>query len=319
MTRVLVVADRIDRQLDPATARCVRCGLDIAPGVDVVLAGADAAAAVTQATRLAGVSAVLHLDDRRLDHPAAALLAPELALLARAYTHVLAAGDTFGKDVLPRLAALCNVGQLSEITAVLAPHRFQRFVYAGNAVQTIDVDDDLPLLATVRLTAFDPVGSRASGEDPAEIRSLAVTADLPGHTRYKGLQKSGDGTRDLRTARRVVAGGRGFGDAQGFRLVHRLADRLDAAVGASRAAVDSGFASNDMQVGQTGKVVAPELYIAAGISGAIQHLTGLQDAGTIVAINADPEAPIFRVADFGLVGDVFEVLPELIDLIEEEQ
>ncbi|HMB74394.1 MAG TPA: FAD-binding protein [Gammaproteobacteria bacterium] len=319
MARVLVIAQHDQHSLDPATARCVRCALAISPEVDVAFAGLADAGAVTQAAALQGVSAVLHIADERFEHPVAALLAPPLAAQAAAYTHVLAAGDTFGKDLLPRMAALCNVGQLSEISAVLEPYRFERFVYAGNAVQTLEVDEDKLLMATVRLTAFDPVDTRPAHDTPAAVHRIPAPESLPTHTRFVRLEQSHEESRDLRTAKRIVAGGRGFGDAEGFRLAHRLAEALDAALGASRAAVDSGFASNDMQVGQTGKVVAPELYVAAGISGAIQHLTGIRDAGTVVAINNDPDASIFAAADIGLVGDLFEVLPELIKLIESKQ
>jgi electron transfer flavoprotein alpha subunit len=241
----------------------------------------------------------------------AAILAPQLASLAAGFTHVLGPSSTFGKDLMPRVAALLGVGQVSDVLAVLGPHRFRRPIYAGNAVVTVDADPQRPVVATVRLASYGVVGEATAA--PIERRALDVA--LPTHTRFVSRRASGGERPDLMTAQRVVAGGRALGSAEGFRLVAELADVLGAALGASRAAVDSGFVGNDLQVGQTGKIVAPELYVAVGISGAIQHLTGIKDARTIVAINKDPEAPIFEVADVGLVADLFKAVPELISAL----
>jgi electron transfer flavoprotein alpha subunit len=221
---------------------------------------------------------------------------------------VLGPSSTFGKDLLPRVAALLGVGQISDVLEVKGPHRFRRPVHAGNAIVTVDADPKRVVVATVRLASYAQVGEGPPA--PIEKRALAVT--LPSHTRFVGRRASGGERPDLMTAQRVVSGGRALGSAEGFQLVAQLADVLGAALGASRAAVDSGFVPNDLQVGQTGKIIAPELYVAVGISGAIQHLTGIKDARTIVAINKDAEAPIFEVADLGLVADLFTAVPELI-------
>jgi electron transfer flavoprotein alpha subunit len=224
---------------------------------------------------------------------------------------VLAPSSTFGKDLLPRVAALLGVGQISDVLAVVAPHSFRRPIYAGNALVTVTADPKRVVVATVRLASYAGVGSGP----PAPVTERAVDVAVPSHTRFKS-RRGGGGTRpDLMTAKRVVAGGRALGSAQGFQLVAELADVLGAALGASRAAVDSGFVANDLQVGQTGKIIAPELYVAVGISGAIQHVTGIKDARTIVAINKDPEAPIFEIADVGLVADLFQAIPELISAL----
>jgi electron transfer flavoprotein alpha subunit len=254
---------------------------------------------------------VLLVDEAHNSAPLAAVLAPQLAALAAEFTHVLAPSSTFGKDVAPRVAALLGVGQISDVLAVLGPHRFKRHIYAGNAVVTVDADPARCTVATVRLASYSGV---ASGP-PAPIARRALDLALPTHTRFVGLRSERGARPDLQTASRVVAGGRALGSAQGFELIGALADALGAAVGASRAAVDSGYVANDLQVGQTGKIIAPELYVAVGISGAIQHLTGIKDARTIVAINKDPDAPIFEIADIALVADLFKAIPELIEAL----
>ncbi|HEU4604085.1 MAG TPA: electron transfer flavoprotein subunit alpha/FixB family protein, partial [Steroidobacteraceae bacterium] len=233
--------------------------------------------------------------------------APQVVALAADYTHVLAPSTTFGKDLLPRVAALLGVGQLSDVMAVEGEYTFRRPIYAGNAVVTIEAPSGRKLVATVRTASFQPAATGGS----AAIESVSPTAELPTHTRFVERSAAKSGRPDLQTANRVVSGGRALGSAENFNLLYGLADKLGAAVGASRAAVDAGYAPNDLQVGQTGKIISPELYIAIGISGAIQHLTGIKDARTIVAINKDPEAPIFEVADYGLVGDLFSIVPEL--------
>lgn len=316
MTRVLVVAEHDGRRLDPATAKCVRCALDLAPervAVAVLADGGDDVA--SQAARLEGVDEVLLVEAAHNAAPLAAILAPQIAALAADYTHLLGPSSTFGKDLMPRVAAILGVGQISDVLAVVAPHRFRRHVYAGNAVVTVDADPARRVVATVRLASYAAVGPTASA--PIVHRTLDVA--LPTHTRFLALQTAKAARPDLKTASRVVAGGRALGSAKGFELIEQLADALGAAVGASRAAVDSGFVANDLQVGQTGKIIAPELYVAIGISGAIQHLTGIKDARTIVAINKDPEAPIFEVADIGLVADLFTAVPELVEALRAQR
>jgi electron transfer flavoprotein alpha subunit len=312
VSRVLVVAEHDGSRLGPATAKCVRCALDLKPDALVVAVLAHGGSEVAaQAARLTGVTEVVLVDAAHNAAPLAAVFAPQLASLAAGFTHVLGPSSTFGKDLLPRVAALLGVGQISDVLEVLGSHRFRRPVHAGNAVVTVDADPARLIVATVRLASYTGV---AEGR-PAPVRARTLDVALPSHTRFVA-RRAGGGTRpDLMTARRVVAGGRALGSAEGFRLVAELADVLGAALGASRAAVDSGYVANDLQVGQTGKIIAPELYVAVGISGAIQHLTGIKDARTIVAINKDPDAPIFDVADLGLVADLFKAVPELIDAL----
>jgi len=232
--------------------------------------------------------------------------------IAGDYTHVFGPSTTFGKDLMPRIAAKLGVSQLSDIMEVDDAHTYKRPIYAGNAIVTVKAPADQTVVATVR-TASYPAAAMNAG--PAPIEAASADAALPTHTRFVGLQQGGGDRPDLQTARIVVSGGRALGSAEQFKLIYDFADKLKAGVGASRAAVDSGYAPNDMQVGQTGKIIAPELYVAIGISGAIQHLTGIKDAGTIVAINKDSEAPIFEVADIGLVGDLFKVLPEMMEAL----
>jgi electron transfer flavoprotein alpha subunit len=308
VSRVLVVAEHDGARLDAATAKCVECALQLAPDALVVAVLAhDGADVADQAARLNGVTAVVLVDEPDNAQPTAALLAPQIASLAAGFTHVLGPSSTFGKDLLPRVAALLGVGQISDVLGVLGPHRFRRPLYAGNAVVTVDADPQRLVVATVRLASYRGVADGV----PAPIERRALMIAPPGHTRVVQRAPTRAGRPDLKTARRVVAGGRALGSAAGFQLVTELADALGAALGASRAAVDAGFVANDLQIGQTGKIIAPELYVAVGISGAIQHLTGIKDARTIVAINKDPEAPIFEVADVGLVADLFQAVPEL--------
>lgn len=314
MSRVLVVAEHDGRRLGAATAKCVRCALDLKPqALAVAVLAHDGGEIAAQAARLAGVTQVLLVDAPHNAEPLAAVLAPQVAGLASGFTHLLGPASTFGKDLLPRTAALLGVGQISDVLAVLGAHRFKRPLYAGNALVTVDADPKRLVVATVRLASYSGVGEGPPA--PIEARSLDVA--LPTHTRFVQRRASGGARPDLMTARRVVSGGRALGSADGFMLVAELADALGAALGASRAAVDSGFVANDLQVGQTGKIIAPDLYVAVGISGAIQHLTGIKDARTIVAINKDPDAPIFEVADVGLVADLFQAVPELTRLLRE--
>jgi electron transfer flavoprotein alpha subunit len=309
MAKILIVAEHSDDRLNQSTARCVTCARQIdAGGADVVVLGEHCDAVAAQAATLQGVERVLTVARPGNQRPLAAVLAPQIAALAPAYRYVLGPSTTFGKDLMPRVAALLGVGQVSDLMSVEGPRKFKRPVYAGNAILTVEVPDGTVVVATVRAASFKPAESGGA----ASILPTAITAEIPGHTRYVELKSGGGGARpDLQTARVVLSGGRGVGSEANFTLLYKLAEKVGAAVGASRAAVDAGFVPNDMQVGQTGKIIAPELYMAFGISGAIQHLTGIKDAGLIVAINKDAEAPIFQIADIGLVGDLFQVIPEL--------
>lgn len=310
--RALVVAEHAGAGLSPATAKTLACVAALGDVETAVVVFADDAAAVAgQAAALEGVSRVLTVEHPAHRHPLAAMIAPQLAELAAGFSHVFAPATTFGKDLLPRVAALLGTVQISDVMAVESGKRFKRPIYAGNAIATVEVDAD-PVCATVRVSSFQAVGA---GEREATIERVEPAAALPEHTRFVSLDGGGGDRPDLQSAARVVTGGRGVASPEGFQRLNQLADLLGAAVGASRAAVDSGFAPNELQVGQTGKIIAPELYIALGVSGAIQHVAGIKDARTIVAINKDGDAPIFEVADIGLVADLFTVLPELEQLL----
>jgi electron transfer flavoprotein alpha subunit len=308
MSRALIIGEHDGSSLNQSTARCVACASALsAAAIDIVILGSDPDAVASQAAGLSGVSAVLAVKHQANGPALAAVLAPQVAVLAAEYDYVLAPSTTFGKDLLPRVAALLGVPQLSDVMTVLGPRTFQRPIYAGNAIVTVEVPAGTKVVATVRGASFRPV----EGGNAATVRAVNPAATLPDHTRFVELRSGKTDRPDLQTARVVVSGGRGVGSAENFSVLYHLADRLGAGVGASRAAVDAGFVPNDMQVGQTGKIIAPELYMAFGISGAIQHLTGIKDAGTIVAVNKDGEAPIFEIADIGLVGDLFEIIPEI--------
>src|SRR5688572_14052582 len=302
MSKVLIVAEHDGAALNASTAKCVACAHAI-PGAEitVVVAAADTKAVAAQAARLQHVAKVLTLESPANQHTLAAVLAPQVASIAQPYTHVFGPSTTFGKDLMPRVAALLDTAQISDVMAVDSPTRFRRPIYAGNSIVTVEVDAGTRVVATVRTASFEAVGEGGS----AAVEAAPVPGNLPTHTRFVTVSAAKSDRPDLQTARRVISGGRALGSAENFKLLYKLADKLGAAVGASRAAVDAGYAANDLQVGQTGKIIAPELYIAVGISGAIQHLTGIKDARTIVAINKDAEAPIFEVADYGLVGDLF--------------
>ncbi|HLW24963.1 MAG TPA: FAD-binding protein [Steroidobacteraceae bacterium] len=312
MSKILIVGEHDGKSLNPATAKCVTCARSIPEAeISIALLGADTAAVAAQAAQLAGVKTVLRVDRPENAHPLAALFAPQIVALAAEFTHVLGPSTSFGKDLMPRVAALLGVPQVSDLMAVEGAYRFRRPIYAGNAIITVEADAKRTLIATVRVASFEAAG--AGG--PAAVESRTLDVSLPTHTRYIGAKSGSTDRPDLQTARRVVSGGRALGSAENFKILYQLADKIGAAVGASRAAVDAGYAPNEMQVGQTGKIISPEVYIAIGISGAIQHLTGIKDARTIVAINKDGEAPIFEVADLGLVGDLFQIVPELERLV----
>lgn len=308
MSKILIIAEHDGHKLNPATAKCVSCANKIGGEIHIAVFAADGAAVAAEAAQIEGVSGVIQVNDAKFSHALAAVIAPEVVALAADYSHVLAPSSTFGKDMLPRVAALLNVNQVSDIMAVTGSHQFQRPIYAGNAIIDVAAPAGLPVVATVRIASWPAAGA---GSSAATISSASASAADPGHTRYVGLSSSGSDRPDLQTANIVISGGRALGSAENFELVYRLADKLKAAVGASRAAVDAGYVPNELQVGQTGKIIAPEMYFAFGISGAIQHLTGIKDAGTIIAVNKDAEAPIFEVADIGLVGDLFQIIPEL--------
>jgi electron transfer flavoprotein alpha subunit len=307
MNKILVIAEHDGSKLNNSTARALSCALAIGGEIDVAVFAADGKAVCEAAAKLKGVTRVLRIARPENQAPLAAVLAPQVAKLASGYSHVLAPSTTFGKDLLPRAAALAGAPQVSDVMKVVDAHTFQRPIYAGNAIATVKAPTEVVVFATVRTASWPATGEGGS----AAVTDTAVDAALPAHSRYVELKKEASERPDLQSAARVVSGGRGVGSKENFAVIYKLADRLGAAVGASRAAVDAGFVPNDLQVGQTGKIIAPDLYIAVGISGAIQHLTGIKDARTIVAINKDPEAPIFQVADIGLVGDLFQLLPEL--------
>ncbi len=264
-------------------------------------------AVAAEAAALAGVSKVIVVENPANKEPLAAILAPQIAKLAAGYTHVFGPSTTFGKDVMPRVAALLGVSQVSDIMAVEGSHTFKRPIYAGNAILTVEAPAGATVVATVRVASFEAAGSGGS----ATVEKVDPGVALPSHTRFVSRSGATTGRPDLQSAAKVVSGGRALGSAENFKLIYSLADKLGAAVGASRAAVDAGYVPNDLQVGQTGKIIAPQVYFAIGISGAIQHMTGIKDARTIVAINKDGEAPIFESADVGLVGDLFTIVPEL--------
>ena len=311
--KIFIVAEHDGAKLNPSTAKSVTCARGI-QGAEIIVgvfaAKPDAVAA--QAAQLTGVTRVLTIENAANEHALAAVLAPQVVALAKDYSHVFAASTTFGKDLMPRVAALLGTAQISDIMAVESANRFRRPIYAGNAIVTVETDPAAKIVGTVRSASFE--GAPTGGSAP--IEKAALNVELPTHTRFISVSAAKNDRPDLQTASRVVSGGRALGSADGFKILYSFADRIGAAVGASRAAVDAGYAPNELQVGQTGKIIAPELYMAIGISGAIQHLTGIKDARTIVAINKDSEAPIFEVADIGLVGDLFKIVPELELLIK---
>jgi len=308
MSKVLIVAEHQDGKLNASTAKCVSAAQALSPeSIDVLVLAADAAAIADAAAKIAGVGRVLAVSNPANEHALAQVQAPQVARLAEGYSHVFGPSTTFGKDLMPCVAALLGVPQVSDLMAVEGSHEFKRPIYAGNAIVTVKAPAGQPVVATVRPASWPEAATGGS----AAVEAVAVEAELPSHTRFIRLAAGNSDRPDLQSAKRVVSGGRGVGSKDNFAVVYKLADRLGAAVGASRAAVDAGYVPNELQVGQTGKIIAPDLYVAIGISGAIQHLTGIKDAGTIVAINKDADAPIFEVADIGLVGDLFTVLPEL--------
>jgi electron transfer flavoprotein alpha subunit len=308
MSTVLIVAEHLGGTLNASTAKCVTAAVAMkSQRIDVLVLSDQPEAVAAQAAAIAGVTGVLTVSRPENAQALAAILAPQVAKAADGYSHLFAPSTTFGKDLLPRVAALLGVAQVSDLMEVVDSHTFKRPIYAGNAIVTVTAPAGSIVVATVRSASFAAAGDGGS----APVKALALDVAVPTHTRFVELKAGKSDRPDLQTAGRVVSGGRALGSADAFKIIYSLADKLGAGVGASRAAVDAGYVANDMQVGQTGKIIAPELYLAIGISGAIQHLTGIKDAGTIVAINKDAEAPIFEIADFGLVGDLFKLVPEL--------
>lgn len=306
----LVIAEHDNAGLKASTLHTITAALACGGDVHVLVAGLNAAAVAQAASQVAGVSKVLHADGAQFEHGLAENVAEQALAVAAAYSHILAPATAYGKNILPRVAAKLDVGQISEITKVDAPDTFERPIYAGNAIATVQSLDAVKVI-TVRSTGFDAAASTGGS---AAVESIAAVADS-GKSAFVSREVAKSDRPELTAAKVIVSGGRGMGSGDNFKILEPLADKLGAAMGASRAAVDAGFVPNDWQVGQTGKIVAPQLYIAVGISGAIQHLAGMKDSKTIVAINKDPEAPIFSVADYGIVGDLFEVVPQLVEAL----
>jgi electron transfer flavoprotein alpha subunit len=303
----LLIADHNNASLNGATLHAATAAAKLGGDVHVLVAGANAGPAAQATAKIAGVAKVLHADAPHLAQPTAENVAATVVALVKSagYTHVVASATGFGKNVAPRVAALLDVAQISEITAIESPDTFVRPIYAGSAFATVQSKDPIKVI-TARATAFDAAATSGS----APVESVSAAADT-GLAKVTGQELTKSDRPELTSARVVIAGGRGVGSAENFKMLEALAVKLNAAIGASRAAVDAGYVPNDFQIGQTGKIVAPELYIAVGISGAIQHLAGMKDSKVIVAINKDEEAPIFQIADYGLVGDLFQILPEL--------
>jgi electron transfer flavoprotein alpha subunit len=308
---VLVVGEHDGAALKPATLSAITAAAKLGGGVAVLVAGSGCKAAAEAAAKVAGVERVLLADDPLYAHLLAENIAKLGVSLAGGFTHLLAGADSFGKNVMPRIAALLDVAQVSDIVAIEGPKVFVRPIYAGNALQTVEATDE-KVVVTVRATAFEPAAAEGGS---GKIETVAGAGDA-GLSSYVGAALSRSERPELTSARVVVSGGRGMQSGENFHLLEKLADKLGGAVGASRAAVDAGYVPNDYQVGQTGKIVAPDLYVAVGISGAIQHLAGMKDSKVIVAINKDEEAPIFQVADYGIVGDLFQVVPELTQALD---
>jgi electron transfer flavoprotein alpha subunit len=302
----LVIAEHDNASLKSSTAHTVTAAVQCGREVHILVAGHNCAGAAQAAAQLAGVAKVLVADAPQFAEGLAENVAEQALALAQEYSHILAPATAYGKNIAPRIAAKLDVAQVSEITKVDSPDTFERPIYAGNAIATVQSSDPVKVI-TVRTTGFD---AAATGGNAA-VESVAAVAD-GGKSAFVSREVAKSDRPELTAAKVIVSGGRGMGSADSFKILEPLADRLNAAMGASRAAVDAGYVPNDWQVGQTGKIVAPQLYIAVGISGAIQHLAGMKDSKTIVAINKDAEAPIFSVADYGIVGDLFEIVPQLV-------
>ena len=307
---ILVVAEHDNKELKAATRVAVAAAAAIGGEVDLLVAGSGSGVVATAAAKVPGIRKVLHADNTVYAHQLAENIAALVAELGRGYSHILAAHTPIGKNFLPRVAALLDVAQISDIVSVIDAQTFKRPFYAGNAIATVQSTDAIKVIS-VRGTAYDPIAAEGGN---ATIEAISSTHDM-GTSSFVSEEIVKSARPELTAAGIIISGGRGMGSGDNFKLLDGIADKLGAAIGASRAAVDAGFAPNDMQVGQTGKIVAPDLYIAVGISGAIQHLAGMKDSKVIVAINKDEDAPIFQVADYGLVADLFKALPELEALL----
>ena len=313
MNKILVIAEHNGTDINGSTNKCVTCANNIPDSeIDVVVFSQKGATLASQAAKIDGVNKVIIIDSDFNEYNLAAIIAPQIVCVAEDYSHIFGPSTTFGKDLMPRVAALMNTNQISDIMGVMNSRSFRRPTYAGNAILTVEVIESEKIIATIRTASFAAAGN----DNNADIDNVMLDIQLPDHTKFISLQSGKSDRPDLQTAKKVVSGGRALASEENFKIIYDLADSLGAGAGASRAAVDAGYVPNEMQVGQTGKIIAPDLYIAIGISGAIQHLTGIKDAGTIVAINKDEDAPIFEVADIGLVGDLFKVIPELQAALE---
>ncbi len=309
--KVLVIAEHDNQQLKLATHHTVSAAIKLHSEVDVLIIGAECATVAETASHLSGVRHVYVADNAAYAHQLAENSAELIANFAKSYDYILAPATTFGKNLLPRVAALLDMSMVSDVVSIVSPDTFVRPIYAGNVMATVQTHDPIKLLS-IRTTAYPAVSATQSSPAPQHVINDVVTSE---HSQFVSQQLTQSTRPELTNARVIISGGRGLKSADNFQLLEGIADRLGAAIGASRAAVDAGFVPNDYQVGQTGKVVAPELYIAVGISGAIQHMAGMKDSKVIVAINNDPDAPIFQIADYGIVGDLFKILPELQDAL----
>ena len=312
MSRILIIAEHDGQALNISTAKCVSCAKAIGGEIDIAVFGNGIDGVAAEAAALDSVGTVYAVNAEHLEAPLAANWAAETLSMAEGYSHLLGPSTTLGKDLMPRIAALAGVNQVSDIMAVNGPNSFKRPIYAGNAIVDVETATGATVVGTVRTASW----KAAEGSGGASVEQREAGSSPASHTRFIGMEVEGGERPDLQSAARVISGGRALGSEENFELIYQLADKLGAGVGASRAAVDAGYCPNDMQVGQTGKIISPDLYIAIGISGAIQHVTGIKDAGTIVAINKDSEAPIFEIADIGLAGDLFSVIPELEGLLD---
>ena len=312
MSRILIIAEHDGQALNISTAKCVSCAKAIGGEIDIAVFGNGIDGVAAEAAALDSVGTVYAVNAEHLEAPLAANWAAETLSMAEGYSHLLGPSTTLGKDLMPRIAALAGVNQVSDIMAVNGPNSFKRPIYAGNAIVDVETATGATVVGTVRTASW----KAAEDSGGASVEQREAGANPASHTRFIGMEVEGGERPDLQSAARVISGGRALGSEENFELIYQLADKLGAGVGASRAAVDAGYCPNDMQVGQTGKIISPDLYIAIGISGAIQHVTGIKDAGTIVAINKDSEAPIFEIADIGLTGDLFNVIPELEGLLD---
>ena len=307
MSKILVIAEHDNNEINSSTNKCISCAKQIQGSeIDLVVFTDGNNDVVEQATKIDSVNSVIAVKTEYNVNQLATVLAPQIKAISDSYTHIFGPSTTFGKDLMPRIAALLDVNQISDVMEIVDTHTFKRPIYAGNAIITVQSSSTSKVVATVRTASF----KAAESNNTAPIEELNIDIEVPNHTRFVSIQSGKTDRPDLQTAKKVVSGGRALASEENFEIIYSLADTMQAGAGASRAAVDAGYVPNEMQVGQTGKIIAPDLYIAIGISGAIQHLTGIKDAGTIVAINKDEDAPIFEVADIGLVGDLFNVVPE---------